>query len=219
MLEEGKFEEQLKSALEADLQIIGTTTAAEIKRKEHHNFDAESKDTSHSGSVPGSEPLSRKEFIFDGLKYSAASSMEGSKASLSSSLHKGSKASLSSTTPPKGSKSSLVTETAPKGSKSSLVTETPPKGSKSSLVTETVPKGSKSSLVSETPPKENKPSLVTETAPKETNASFVSETPPKGTTVNLEPETPPSSLVSEPSVPQKEESDSKEASADVQVSS
>lgn len=231
LLEEGELEEQLKNMLEADLETINTTAAAvaEHKRRERGDFDAQSKDTSHSGSIPGSEPLSRKEFIFDGLKYSPASSMQGSKASLSSSLHKGSKASLSSTTPPKGSKASLVSETRLKGSKGSLAAETPPKGSKASLLAETPPKESKTSVVSETPPKseitvipilempqkESKPIPISETHLKGSKESLLSETPPKGTTVNIESETP--SLL--PSEPQKEESDSKEASAvDVKVS-
>lgn len=233
LLEEGELEEQLKNMLEADLETINTTAAAiaEHKKRERRDFDMESKDTSHSGSIPGSEPLSRKEFIFDGLKYSPASSMQGSKASLSSSLHKGSKASLSSTTPPKGSKASLVSETRLKGSKGSIAAETPPKGSKASLVAETHAKETKTSVVSETPPKseitvipilempqkESKPSPASETHSKGSKESLLSETPPKGTSVNIESETP-SSLPSDPS-PQKEEGDSKEASAvDVKVS-
>ncbi|KAL9954709.1 hypothetical protein ACROYT_G042280 [Oculina patagonica] len=236
LLEEGELEEQLKNMLEADLETINTTAAAiaEHKKRERRDFDMESKDTSHSGSIPGSEPLSRKEFIFDGLKYSPASSMQGSKASLSSSLHKGSKASLSSTTPPKGSKASLVSETRLKGSKGSLAAETPPKGSKASLVAETPAKETKTSVVSETQPKsditvipilempqkESKPSPTSETHSKGSKEGFLTETPPKGTTVNIESETP-SSLPSDPS-PQKEEGDSKEASAvdvkDVDVS-
>lgn len=230
LLEEGELEEQLKNMLEADLETINTTTtAAEYKRSERHDFDTQSKDTSHSGSIPGSEPLSRKEFMLDGLKYSPAGSMQGSKASLSSSLHKGSKASLSST-PPKGSKASLVSETRLKGSKASLVAETPPKGSKASLVAQTPPKESKVGVVAETPPKENEMSLASETPPKESKQSLtpethskgskgnlLSETPPKGTAVNIESETP-ESLPSEPS-PQKEERDSKEASSvDIKVS-
>ena len=206
LLEEGELEEQLKNMLEADLETINTTTtAAEYKRSERHDFDTQSKDTSHSGSIPGSEPLSRKEFMLDGLKYSPAGSMQGSKASLSSSLHKGSKASLSST-PPKGSKASLMSETRLKGSKASLVAETLPKGSKASLVAETPPKGSKASLVAETPPKGSKASLVAETPPKGSKASLVAETPPKESKVGVVAETPPKenerSLVSE--MPPKE---------------
>lgn len=217
LLEEGELEEQLKNTLEADLEIINTVATAELKKREAHDFDMVSKDTSHSGSNAGSEPLSRKEFVFDGLKYSPASSMQGSKASLSSSLHKGSKASLSSTTPPKGSKASLISETRLKGSKASLAAETPPKGSKASLVSETRLKGSKTSLVEETPSKGSKASLEPETVPKESKQTLVSETHSKATptsTANVGS----SSLPSEPSPP-KEESDSKEAaSVDIKVS-
>ena len=226
LLEEGELEEQLKNTLEADLETINTAAIAELKKRESHDFDVASKDTSHSGSIPGSEPLSRKEFVFDGLKYSPASSMQGSKASLSSSLQKGSKASLSSTTPPKGSKASLISETRLKGSKASLAVETPPKGSKASLVLETPQKGSKASLVEETPSKGSKASLEPETVPKEGQPTHVSETHSKQSKGSLLSEVTPkstvnvesSSLPSEPSPP-KEENDSKEAaSVDIKVS-
>lgn len=230
LLEEGELEEQLKNTLEADLETINTAATAGSKKRGPRDFDVESKDTSHSGSIPGSEPLSRKEFVFDSVKYSPTSSMQGSKASLSSSLHKGSKASLASTTPPKGSKASLVSETRLKESKGSLPAETPPKGSKASLISETRLKGSKSSLVEETPSKGNKASLEPENAPKESQPTVVSETHsreskgrhlPEATpksTGNIKSETLPSLLPSETSPP-KEESDSKEASsADIKVS-
>ena len=225
-MEEGELEEQLKNTLEADLETINTAAIAELKKRGHHDFDVASKDTSHSGSISGSEPLSRKEFVFDGLKYSPASSMQGSKASLSSSLQKGSKASLSSTTPPKGSKASLISETRLKGSKASLAAETPPKGSKASLVLETPQKGSKASLVEETLSKESKASLEPETVPKESKTSLVSEIHSKESKGSLLSEATPkgavniksSSIPSEPSHPKKE-SDSKEAaSVDIKVS-
>ena len=209
LLEEGELEEQLKNTLEADLETINTAATAELKRGPR-DFDVASKDTSHSGSIPGSEPLSRKEFVFDGLKYSPASSMQGSKASLSSSLHKGSKGSLSSTTPPKGSKASLISESHLKGSKGSLAVETPPKGSKASLVSETPSKGSKANLEPETVPKENKPTLVSETHSK---GSLLSEATPKST-VNVES----SSLPCKPSPPKEESSSKDAASVDIKVS-
>lgn len=187
MLEEGELEEQLKVALEADLNEISTLASAEFKRRALYDFETRSKGTSHSGSIPGSEPLSRKEFsMFDDLKHSAPSSMQGSKASLSSlsSLPKGSKASLVSTTPPKGSKASLISTTPPKGSKGSLISTTPPKGSKSNLVSDTPPKASagKVNLASETPPQESSASfsssLPTETSTKkEENDSQELKTP------------------------------------------
>ena len=226
LLEEGELEEQLKNTLEADLETINTAATAELKKRESHDFDMASKDSSHSGSIPGSEPLSRKEFGFDGLKYSPGSSVQGSKASLSSSLHKGSKASLSSTTPPKGSKASLVSETRLKGSKASLAAETPPKGSKASLVSETHLKGSKVSLVEETRSKGVNASLELETVPKESIQTVMSKTHSKETKGSLLSEATPKSTVNdesssfprEPSPP-KEESDSKEAaSVDIKVS-
>ena len=160
LLEEGELEEQLKNTLEADLETINTAATAEAKNRGPHDFEVASKDTSHSGSIPGSEPLSRKEFVYGGLKDSPASSMQGSKASLSSSLHKGSKASVSSTTPPKGSKASLEPETAPKESQSTLLSETHSKESNGSLLSEAAPESTvnvesetlPSSLPSEPPP-------------------------------------------------------------------
>ena len=220
LLEEGELEEQLKNTLEADLETMNTAATAELKKREPHDFDTASKDTSHSGSIPGSEPLSRKEFVFDGLKYSPGSSVQGSKASLSSSVHKGSKASLSSTTPPKGSKASLISETRLKGSKASLAVETPPKGSKASLVSETRLKGSKTSLVEETRSKESKANLEPQTVPKESKQTVTSETHSKETKGSLLSEATPKSAVNvESSSPPKEESDSKEAaSVDIKVS-
>ena len=202
MLEEGELEQELKTALETDLQEISTLASAEFKRRALHDFETESKGTSHSGSMPGSEPLSRKEFMFEALKHSPASSVQGSKGSLSS---------LSSV--PKGSKASLASTTPPKGSKGSLVSTTPLKGSKSSLVSTTPPKGSKVNLASTTPPKENISSLMSDTTLKG-----------GADTVNVTPEAPPqqsnssfsSSLLSE-----KQESDSEElkaSSADTKVS-
>ena len=184
MLEEGELEEQLKNALEADLNEISTLATSEFKRRALNDFETGSKGTSHSDSMPGSEPLSRKEFMFDGIKHSAASSRQGSKASLSSlaSLPKGSKASLVSTTPPKGSKSSLVSTTPPKGSKSNLVSTTPPKGSKSNLASDMPLRGSA-----------GKVNPTSETLPQESNTSFSS------------------TLASEPSS-QKEEKDLQEPS-------
>ncbi|XP_068729854.1 serine-rich adhesin for platelets-like [Montipora capricornis] len=180
LLEKGELEERLKLALESDRTEINTMSTAEFKRQALYNeLETRSKGTSHSGSIPGSEPLSRKEFTFDGAKHSVTNSAQGSKASLSSlsSAPKGSKASLVSTTPPKGSKASLISTTPPKGSKSSLLSTTPPKGSKSSLATATPPKGSKSSLASlGTPPKQGatKMNLTSETPRQETKTSFMS---------------------------------------------
>lgn len=187
LLEEGELEEQLKVSLEADLKEISTLASAEFKRRALCDFETGSKGTSHSDSTPGSEPLSRKEFnMFDDLKHSAPSSMQGSKASLLSlsSLPKGSKASLVSNTPPKGSKASLISTTPPKGSKASLISTTPPKGSKGSLISRTPPKGSKSNLVSDTPPKASagKVNLVSETPPQESSASFSSSLPTETST-------------------------------------
>ena len=193
LLEEGELEEQLKLALESDLQETDTLASVEFKKQVLYNdLETKSKGTSHSGSMPGSEPLSRKEFMFEGLKHSAGSSVQGSKASLSSvsSLPKGSKASLVSTTPPKGSKSSLVSTTPPKGSKSNLVSDTPPRGSKASLASTTPPKGSKSNLMSETPLRGSKTNLVSTTPPKESKGNLVSTTPLKGSKSNLMSETP-----------------------------
>ena len=237
LLEEGELEEQLKQALEADLQEIDTLASVEFKKRVlYDDLETKSKGTSHSGSVPGSEPLSRKEFMFEGLKHSATSSVQGSKASLSSasSLPKGSKASLISTTPPKGSKASLISTTPPKGSKSNLVSGTPSKGSKASLISNTPPKGSKASLISNTPPKGSKSNLASDTPPKGSKSSLtcISTTPPNGSQANLVSDTPPrpsaakvdpapkthpqetntsfsSSLLSEP-LPRKEENDSQE---------
>ena len=198
LLEEGELEEQLKQALEADLQEIDTLASVEFKKRVlYDDLETKSKGTSHSGSVPGSEPLSRKEFMFEGLKHSATSSVQGSKASLSSasSLPKGSKASLISTTPPKGSKASLISNTPPKGSRSNLASDTPSKGSKSSLtcISTTPPNGSQSNLVSDTPPRPSaaKVDLAPKTHPQETNTSFSS------------------SLLGQP-LPRKEENDSQE---------
>ena len=168
MLEEGELEQHLKNALEADSEEISTLASAEFKRRALNDVDTRSKDTSQSGSFPGSEPLSRKEFMFDGVKHSPASSMQGSKGSLSSSssLPKGSKASLVSTTPPKGSKSNLVSTITLKGSNSNLASSTPLKGSKKNLVSDTPLTGSavKVNVSSETQPWESSASFLTQLA-------------------------------------------------------
>ena len=166
-MEEGELEQHLKNALEADSEEISTLASAEFKRRALNDIDTRSKDTSQSGSFPGSEPLSRKEFMFDGVKHSPASSMQGSKGSLSSSsLPKGSKASLVSTTPPKGSKSNLVSTITPKGSNSNLASSTPLKGSKKNLVSDTPLTGSavKVNVSSETQPWESSASFSTQLA-------------------------------------------------------
>lgn len=166
LLEEGELEEQLKLALESDLKEINTMSTVEFKRQVLYNeLETRSKGTSQSGSISGSEPLSRKEFIFEGTKHSFPNSEQGSKASLSSlsSVPKGSKCSLASTTPPKGSKSSLLSSTPPKGSKSSLLSTTPPKGSKSSLVSSDTPprqSAAKVNLGSELRTQDKKTSLM-----------------------------------------------------------
>lgn len=168
LLEEGELEQHLKNALEADSEEISTLASAEFKRRALNDVDTRSKDTSQSGSFPGSEPLSRKEFMFDGVKHSPASSMQGSKGSLSSSssLPKGSKASLVSTTPPKGSKSNLASTITPKGSNSNLASSTPLKGSKKNLVSDTPLTGSavKVNVSSETQPLESSASFSTQLA-------------------------------------------------------
>ncbi|CAH3171493.1 unnamed protein product [Porites evermanni] len=168
LLEEGELEQHLKNALEADAEEISTLASAEFKRRALNDVDTRSKDTSQSGSFPGSEPLSRKEFMFDGVKHSPASSMQGSKGSLSSSssLPKGSKASLVSTTPPKGSKSNLVSTITPKGSNSNLASSTPLKGSKKNLVSDTPLTGSavKVNVSSETQLWESSASFSTQLA-------------------------------------------------------
>lgn len=156
----------MKLALESDLKEINTMSTAEFKRQVLYNeLETRSKGTSQSGSISGSEPLSRKEFIFEGTKHNFPNSEQGSKASLSSlsSVPKGSKGSLASTTPPKGSKSSLLSSTPPKGSKSSLLSTTPPKGSKSSLVSSDTPprqSAAKVNLGSEACPHDKKTTLV-----------------------------------------------------------
>lgn len=156
----------MKVALESDLKEINTMSTVEFKRQVLYNeLETRSKGTSQSGSISGSEPLSRKEFIFEGTKHSFPNSEQGSKASLSSlsSVPKGSKGSLTSTTPPKGSKSSLLSSTPPKGSKSSLLSTTPPKGSKSSLVSSDTPprqSAAKLNLGSEARTQDKKTSLM-----------------------------------------------------------
>ncbi|XP_067029022.1 uncharacterized protein C1orf198 homolog [Acropora muricata] len=166
LLQEGELEEQLKLALESDLKEINTMSTVEFKRQVLYNeLETRSKGTSQSGSISGSEPLSRKEFIFEVTKHSFPNSEQGSKASLSSlsSVPKGSKGSLASTTPPKGSKSSLLSSTPPKGSKSSLLSTTPPKGSKSSLVSSDTPprqSAAKLNLGSEARTQDKKTSLM-----------------------------------------------------------
>ncbi|XP_058947248.2 uncharacterized protein C1orf198 homolog [Pocillopora verrucosa] len=200
LLEEGELEEQLKRALEADLETLNTVIVpVEVKTEKQHDSDTDSKDTSISRSLPGSEPLSRKEFLLEGQKFSPSNSTQGSKGSLAS-------------TPPKGSKASLISETPPKGSKGSLASDIPPGLNKRNLLSDTPSKGSKTSLASETNSKENRGNPLSDTLPKENHSSVAKETPQKkdASKLNLESEMPQSSAVSKSSSP-KEQNDSKEA--------
>lgn len=65
----------MKNILEVDFEIINIVVIVELKKREVYDFDMVFKDISYSGSNVGLELLFRKEFVFDGFKYSFVSSM------------------------------------------------------------------------------------------------------------------------------------------------
>ncbi|XP_032221777.1 uncharacterized protein LOC5520745 [Nematostella vectensis] len=94
ILEEGELEERLKKVTESEPEEIpkGPPLLEMFSRKKHIDFEALSKDSSPSGSAPGSDLFRRRDFLevdmdTDGGSKgsSVGSSTKGSKASLNSS--------------------------------------------------------------------------------------------------------------------------------------